>query len=214
MKLKNNLLFVAGCGLLLLASCQNSKDQIIGKWQVDSFESPAADSMAQVRIKAIDTITTVDSAMAAFMNTYNLDSIKSILKSHVNDYKEQQKDMAAMTSLAFFKDSIAVFYSGPQSDTSKWAIVDKNKLVLSPYTQAQRQAGAKADTAIIESIGNGKVRLKINQGKNFMYTNLRTFTKDDSIKANEILNKQQQMMQEQIQKMQQMQQAQAANKQS
>lgn len=119
-----------------------------------------------------------------------------------------------MTSLAFFKDGTAVFYSGPQSDTSKWSIVDKNKLVLAPYTEAQRQSGAKEDTAIIESISSGKVRLKINQGKNFMYTNLRTFTKDDSIKANEILNKQQQMMQEQIQKMQQMQQAQAANKQS
>ncbi|HET8572596.1 MAG TPA: lipocalin family protein [Edaphocola sp.] len=214
MKLKNNLLLAAGCGLLLLASCQNPKEQIIGKWQVESFESPAADSMAKVRTKAIDTITKVDSSMAAFMGTYDLDSIKSVLKSHVEDYKQQQKDMAALTSLAFFKDGLAVFYSGPQSDTNKWSIAGKDKLVLSPFSEAQRQAGAKEDTAIIESISKGKLRLKINQGKNFMYANLRTFTKEDSAKANEVLQKQQQMMQEQIQKMQQMQQAQAANKKS
>lgn len=214
MKLKNNLLLAAGCSLLLLASCQNSNTQIIGKWQVESFESPANDSMAQERLKAIDTITKVDSTMAAFLGTNNVDSIKALLKSQVEDYKEQQKDMAALTSLAFQKDSLAIFFSGPQSDTNRWSIVGKDKLVLSPYSDAQRQAGAKDDTAIIESSSNGKLRLKINQGRNFMYANLHTYTKEDSLKANEVLQKQQQMMQEQIQKMQQMQQAQAANSQS
>ena len=187
------------------------EERIIRKWQVESFESPAADSMAQVRIKAVDTITIVDNAIAAYLGTHNLDSIKAILKSKIEDYKEQQKDMAAMTSLVFFKNGLAVFYSGPQSDTSKWFIVGKNKLVLAPYNDAQRRAGAKVDTAIIESIGSGKVRLKINQGKNFMYTNMRTFTKDDSVKANEVLQKQQQLMQAQVNRNQRVQSNAMAN---
>lgn len=209
MKLKNQLLLATSCGLFLLASCQNPKDQIIGKWQFDSFEAPAMDSVAQVRKKAIDTISHVDSSMAVFLGTKNLDSIKVILKKHADDYKEQQKDAAAMSSVTFLKTGEAIFHSGLQVDTSKWEIIGKDKLVLSPYNEKQRQAGAKADTATIESIGNGKIRLKAPQGNNILFINLRTYTKDDSLKAEDLAKKQQQMMQEQMQQMQQMQQQQA-----
>lgn len=210
MKIRNQLFLATGCGLLLLASCQNPKEEIIGKWQFESYETPVMDSMAEVRMKAIDTITHVDSAMAAFMGTYDLDSIKSILKEHAEDYKQQQKDAAAMSAVTFLKSGETIFHSGPQSDTNKWEIIGKDKLVLSPYSDAQRQAGAKPDTAFIESIGSGKMRLKLPQGNNYIYINLHKYTKEDSLKANELIQKQQQMMQEQMQRMQQMQQQQNA----
>lgn len=210
MNLKNQLLLATGCGLLLLASCQNPKDQIIGKWQFDSFEAPAMDSVAQVRKNAIDTISHVDSAMASFLGTKDLDSIKAILKEHAEDYKKQQKDVAAMSSVSFLKTGEAIFHNGMQNDTSKWEIIGKDKLVLSPFSEKQRQAGAKSDTAIIESISKDKIRLKAPQGNNMLYINLRAYTKDDSIKAEGLVKKQQEMMQQQIQQMQQMQQQQAA----
>jgi hypothetical protein len=203
MKLKNQLLLATGCGLLMLASCQNPKDQIIGKWQFDSFEAPAMDSVAQVRKKAIDTISHVDSAMASFLGTRDLDSIKAILKKHAEDYKQQQKDVAAMSSVTFLKTGEAIFHNGMQNDTSKWEIIGKDKLVLSPYNDKQRQAGAKEDTATIESISKDKIRLKAPQGNNALYINLRAYTKEDSLKAEDLMKKQQQMMQEQMQQMQQ-----------
>lgn len=208
MKFKNQLLLATGCGLLLMASCQNPKDQIIGKWQFDSFETPSMDSMAIERKKAIDTISHVDSSMAAFLHTTNLDSIKTILKTHTDDYKQQQKDVAAMSSVSFLKSGEAIFHNGLQNDTNKWEIIGKDKLVLSPFNEKQRQAGQKPDTAIIESISKDKIRLKAPQGNNVLYINLRTFTKEDSTKAEDLVKKQQQMMQEQIQQMQQMQQSQ------
>lgn len=208
MKLRNQLFLATGCGLLLLASCQNPKEQITGKWQFESYETPTMDSMADARKQAIDTITHVDSAMAAFMGTYDLDSIKAILKEHAEDYKEQQKDAATMSAVTFLKSGETIFYSGPQSDTSKWEIIGKDKLILSPYSETQKQAGAKPDTAFIESISKDKMRLKLPQGNNYIFINLHKYTQEDSLKANELIQKQQQMMQEQMQQMQQMQQQQ------
>lgn len=211
MKLRNQLLLATGCSLIFLASCQSSKNQIIGKWQIDSFESPSMDSITQVRKKAIDTISHVDSSMASMLGTSNLDSIKKILKSHADDYKQQQKDASVLSSVSFLKNGDAVFHTGIQNDTSKWEIVGKNKLILSPSTEAQKKAGAKPDTAYIETISKEKIRLKLHQGKNLVFVNLRPYTKADSMKANDMIQKQQQMMQEQMQQMQQMQKQQQSS---
>lgn len=208
MKLKNKLFLATGCGLLLLASCQNPKEEIIGKWQFESYETPAMDSMAKAHIESIDTMTQVDSTMALFMGTTDLDSIKAILKEHAEDYKQQQKDAATMSAVSFLESGYAIFHSGPQNDSSKWEIIGKDKLILSPTSEMQREAGVQPDTAFIESIGNGKMKLKLPQGNNHIFVNLHTFTTEDSLKANELFQQMQmqQMMQEQM--LQQMQQEQ------
>jgi hypothetical protein len=169
---RKNILFVAGCCLFFLAACQSPKDQIARKWQVDSFENPTADSMMKVQEKSIDTMTVVDSSVAMYLGTFNLDSVKMIAKKQMQDFKQQQLEAVRQNSMNFLKDGIVIFEAGNgKADSGKWAMLDK-KLVLSPKTP-QPGAPSQSDTFSIEKISGSELRLKRQQGENVMFINMK-----------------------------------------
>jgi hypothetical protein len=204
MKMKNNLLLATGCCLLLLAACQSPKEQIAQKWQIESFEAPVMDSIMEARKHSIDTMTTIDTNMVAFFGTQDLDSIKTILKAQMDEYKTQQNEVAKQGYIDFHKNGTAIFASGINVDSLKWELKGKKQLLLSPIKEKE---GAHPDTMTIENISAKKLRLKMTQGSNSMFVNLHPFTKEDSLIAADLNKKQEEQMQQQMQQMQQMQQA-------
>lgn len=206
MKMKNNLILATGCCLLFLAACQSPKDQIVRKWQMESFDTPVMDSIMEVRKKSIDTMSTLDTNMAAFFGTQNLDSIKSILKAQMEEYKTQQNEVAKQGYIDFHKNGTAVFASGINVDSFKWELKGKKQLLISPF---KMDANGHPDTMVIENISAKGLRLKMTQGANSMFINLHPFTKEDSLTALELNKKQEEQMKQQMEQMQQMQQQQA-----
>jgi len=208
MKLKTNLIIASGCCLFFLAACQSPREQILGKWQVESFQNPTQDSMMKAHEHSIDTISHVDSTMAQFLGTYDLDSVKAILKKQMTDRKKMEADAAKQSSMEFRKDSTVIIVNGINVDTAIWTISDDKKITFAPLTP---QPQAQSATFDIESLSNSKLKLKINRGESTLYINLRPFTKEDSVAAAKLNQEQlqEQLMQQKMQ--QQMQAAQSQN---
>jgi len=170
---RKNLLFVAGAGLIFLASCQSPKDQIVRKWQVENIEVPARDSMMKVQEKSIDTITVLDSNMAMFMGTNNLDSFKMLAKQQMAETKKQQDEQVKQMSMTFLKDGIMLQEGGGRTDSAKWVMSeDGKKVTLSPVTA---QAGMpNSDQAfLVDKISSSNLRLKIEQPQGVVYINFK-----------------------------------------
>lgn len=163
----NNLLLAAGCGLFFLAACQSPKDQIIRKWQVSSINSPASDSLFQLQLSMYDTMTTVDSSMILFFQTSNLDSIKIIAKSKLEDAKKQQDEMVKEISMDFRKDGYMVQEGQGRKDSAKYEIKDKLVLLTMPGQEGM------IDTFHIENISGSDLKLKAGPTGNEVYINLK-----------------------------------------
>lgn len=169
---RKNLLFVAGCSLFFLAACQSPKDQLARKWQVDGIEDPFRDSMMTVQEKSIDTISVVDSNMAMYAGTFNVDSFKMIIKKQMNDQKEEQQKLAKQISMNFLKDGIMLQEGAGRSDSLKYTLTEDNKaLVLQPKTPAPGME--RKDTLHIEKLSASELRLKVSEGPRSLYINLK-----------------------------------------
>ncbi len=151
----NTILLAAGCGLFFLASCQSPKDQIVRKWQVSSYSSPASDSLYQLQLNMYDTLTAVDSNMALFFQTYNLDSIKLIGKGKLEEAKKQQDDMVKEITMEFRKDGFMVQEGQGRKDSIKYDVKDKLVLLTMPGQEDI------TDTFHIEKISGSDLRLKV-----------------------------------------------------
>jgi len=170
---RKNRLFVAGSCLLLLAACQSPKDQIVRKWQIDSFESPFRDSMAKVQEHSIDTITVVDSNMAMYVGTFNVDSFKMLLKKQIKQQKEEYEKAAKESTLTFTKDGFMINEEGSgRKDSLKYTLTDDKKLVVTPVN-APAGMPNKPDTINIEKISASEMRFKVGKEKQIMYINLK-----------------------------------------
>lgn len=205
MKIKNSLFLVAGSCLLFLAACQSSNDQLVQKWQVESFQSPMRDSMLKMQEQSIDTMSQVDTNMAKFYGTSNLDSLKILLKGQIESQKKLEADAAKQSAMEFLKDSIVIMYNGVQIDSAKWVLSDdKKQLTFSPLNPTGPE---KAATFDIITLTSNSLQLKMTQGNNSMQINLRPFTKEDSVSAAKLNEEQlkEQLARQQMQ--QQMQQA-------
>lgn len=206
MKLKINLTLIVGLGLLTFASCKSPKEQIVKKWQVVSMENKHDDSMAQAYLESIDTIKTVDTMMAMNFGSFNLDTIKSKMKESVNTEMEQRKESAKLLSLDFRKDGVVILGNAGRTDSVKYAITDKKKLVFIPFPD--KKAG-KADTVfIIESISGNSLKFKMAEAPYEVFLNLRPYTPADSVAAIEAGKKFEAERAKQMEQMQQMQQMQ------
>lgn len=168
---RKNILFAAGCSLLVLAACQAPKDQIVRKWQMDTIESPTADSMMKLREKAIDTMTTIDSSMAMYFHTTNLDSIKLLMKKEMQNFKEQQEASAKQGAMNFRKDGIIIFEGGGNTDSLKWQLIDNKKLVLTAIDPSK--GPGQMDTFMVEKLTATDLRLKLEKGTNKVFFNLK-----------------------------------------
>jgi len=208
MKLKNNLIIASGCCLLFLAACQSPKERILGKWQVESFQNPTQDSMMKAHEHSIDTISRVDSTMAQFLGTYDLDSVKAILKKQMTDRKKMEEDAAKQSSMDFYNDSTVVIVNGINVDTAIWSMTDDGKKIT--FSPPKPQPQAQSATFDIETLTSHKLKLKINRGESTLYINLRPFTKEDSVAAAKL---NQEQLQEQLMQQKMQQQMQAAQQQ-
>ncbi|WP_162902796.1 hypothetical protein [Taibaiella koreensis] len=171
---RKNRLFVAGSCLLLLAACQSPKDQIVRKWQIDSFESPFRDSMLKVQEHSIDTITVVDSNMAMYVGTFNVDSFKMLLKKQIRQSKEDYEKAAKESRLTFTKDGYMINEEGSagRKDSMKYTLTDDKKLIVKPVNIPAGMP-SKPDTINIEKISSSEMRFKVGKEKQVMYINLK-----------------------------------------
>lgn len=170
---RKNLLLAAGCGLLILASCQSSnKDQIVGKWQMVNVESPFMDSIMKAQEHAIDTISTLDSNMARMAGTNNLDSFKMMFKKQMQSQKEAMDEMVKNITMEFQKDGTMLQADGGRVDTLSYIVTTDKKLKLALKNPP---AGAPKDTTTlaIEKLSSSELRLKMGEGNQARYANLK-----------------------------------------
>ena len=170
---RKNLLFVAGAGLIFLASCQSPKDQIVRKWQVENVEVPAQDSMMKVREKSIDTITVLDSNMAMFMGTNNLDSFKMLAKQQMAESKKQQEEQVKQMSMTFLKDGIMLQEGGGRTDSAKWVLSEDGKKLMLSALNPPAGMPNRTDTFIVDKISGSNLRFKIEQPQGVVFINLK-----------------------------------------
>ncbi len=170
---RKNLLFVAGCGLFFLAACQSPKDQLARKWQVDTVEDPFTDSMMKIQEKSIDTISVVDSNMAMYAGTFNLDSFKMIIKKQMNDQKEEKEKMAKQISMNFLKDGIMIQEGGGRSDSLKYSLTDDNKAVVLKAKTPPPGMPDRSDTLHVDKLSASELRFKVSQGPRSLFINLK-----------------------------------------
>lgn len=170
---RKNLLFVAGCGLFFLAACQSPKDQLARKWQVDGVEDPFRDSMMTVQEKSIDTITVVDSNMAMYAGTFNVDSFKTIIKKQMSDQKVEQEKMAKQISMNFQKDGTMIQEGAGRSDSLKYTLAEDNKFVILKAKTPPPGMPDRADTLHIEKLSSSELRFRVSQGPRNLFINLK-----------------------------------------
>lgn len=183
---RKNLLFAAGAGLIFLAACQSPKDQIVRKWQVEGIESPTRDSMFKVQEKSIDTITVVDSNMAMYLGTFNVDSVKMIAKKQMAESKLQQDKQVKEISMNFLKDGIMIQEGGGRTDSLKWVLTDDKKLLLSALNPPAGMPN-RTDTLIVDKISGTDLRFKVDNPQGQLFINLKAAgeKKADDKKAEE-----------------------------
>jgi len=192
---RKNILFAAGAGLLLLASCQGGNNpNIAGKWQATSIVAPTQDSMMKSQMKMqmdqIDALTTVDSGMIMRFHTSDLETVKKMAKEEVAKQpemmKQQMKDAAADFSFDLMKDGKAITFSRGASDTGTWYLADNGKkLCLDPFeTKSANQMGSQ-NVLIFDIVhaGSDSLRLRVHQAVgNDVFVDLRP-AKDSDKKA-------------------------------
>jgi hypothetical protein len=172
---RKNLLFAAGAGLILLASCQGGKNpNIAGKWQATAIEIPSQDSMMKAQMKMqtdqIDALTTVDSNMIKRFGTSDLATIKKLAKEEVAKQPEQTKEeMKKRTSEISFEimgDGKAVSSFGGGKDSVKWYFGDDGKkLFLDPFEVKSENPMGGGQVMIFDVIyaGSDSLRLRVHQ---------------------------------------------------
>ncbi|KAA5536673.1 hypothetical protein F0919_03100 [Taibaiella lutea] len=172
---RKNILFAAGAGLLLLASCQGGNNpNIAGKWQATSIVAPTQDSMMQSQMKMqmdqIDALTTVDSGMINRFHTSDLETVKKMAKEEVakqpEQMKQQMKEAAAEFSFELMKDGKAVTFSRGGSDTASWYLGDNGKkLFLDPFESKSTNPMGAQNVMIFDIIhaGSDSLRLRVHQ---------------------------------------------------
>jgi hypothetical protein len=177
---RKNILFAAGAGLILLASCQNggsSNPNVKGKWQASAIDIPSQDSIMQSQMKSqidqIDALTTVDSGMIQHFGTADLATIKQKAKEELQQQptkmKEQMKEEAANFSFELLDNNVAITNFGKMGpDTLVWYTGDNGKkLFLDPYSKsnANPMGGSQIMTFEIIHAGSDSLRLKVHQAK-------------------------------------------------
>jgi hypothetical protein len=182
---RKNILFVAGCCLFFLASCQSSNDQIVRKWQVESVDNPSQDSMMNVQRKSIDTISTLDSAMIEYFQSTNLDSIKKEIQidfdKSMAERKKQFEEYVKQITMEFRSDSIMLQTVMGNSDSAKWFLADSKTIVLSPLNPMPGAPDSK-DTFFIDKSSSNELRLKIAKAGSISYINMKAATESKSAK--------------------------------
>lgn len=173
---RKNILFAAGAGLLLLASCNGGNNpNIAGKWQASTIIAPSQDSMMNAQIKMqmdqIDALTTVDSGMINRFHTADLETVKKMAKEEVakqpEQMKEQMKEAAKEFSFELMKDGKSVTYSRNGSDTGTWYFADNGKkLCLDPFeVKSSNPMGGGQNVMIFDIVhaGSDSLRLRVHQ---------------------------------------------------
>lgn len=165
-----------------MASCQSSnKDIIVRKWQVESVDNPAQDSLFQLQLKSIDTISQMDSNMISYFNSSNLDSVKTAIKELMTKQKEEQtkqfNDYVKDVSMEFRKDSIMIQAVNGMGDSAKWFLADEKTIVIEPMPNSFMPADRK-DTFHIDKANSKELRIKVMQGDNYSFINLKPASAD------------------------------------
>jgi hypothetical protein len=161
---RKKLLFVAGCGLFFMAACQSPKDQLARKWQVDGLENPFRDSMMTIQEKSIDTISVIDSNMAMYAGTTNLDSFKMIIKKQIKEQKEEQEKMAKEITMDFQKDGIMIQEGGGRTDSLKYTFADDGKYVTLKAKTPPPGMPDRSDTLFVDKLSSSELRFRVSQG--------------------------------------------------
>lgn len=129
--------------------------------------------MMKVQEHNIDTITVVDSNMAMYVGTFNVDSFKMLIKKQIKEQREMQEKAAKESSLTFTKDGYMINQDGSgRKDSMKYTMTDDKKLVM---TAMNVPAGmpSKPETLAIEKITGSEMRFKVGKEKQVMYINLK-----------------------------------------
>ena len=184
---RKNLLFVAGASLIFLAACQSPKDQIVRKWQVEGIESATRDSMFKVQEKSIDTITVIDSNMAMFMGTTNVDSFKTMAKAKMAESKTEQENQMKQISMNFLKDGIMIQEGGGRADSLKWVLTEDGKQLLLSALNPPAGMPNRTDTLHVDKISASNLRFKVVNPQGNLFINLKAAgeTKAEDKKAEE-----------------------------
>jgi len=175
---RKNLLFAAGAGLILLASCQGGQNNpnIKGKWQATAIDIPSQDSLMRAQMKMqtdqIDALTTVDSAMIKRFGTSDLETIKKMAKEEVakqpEQTKEEMKRRTADISFELMDNGKALSsFGGPNSkDSVRWYFGDEGKkLFLDPLEVKNENPMGGGQVMIFDVVyaGSDSLRLRVHQ---------------------------------------------------
>jgi hypothetical protein len=173
---RKNLLFAAGAGLILLASCQGGKSpNITGKWQATAIDIPSQDSMMKAQMKMqtdqIDALTTVDSSMIKRFGSSDLATIKKMAKEEVakqpEQTKEEMKKRTAEISFELMSGGKAISSFGGGKDTVNYYYSeDGKKLFLDPLEiKSANPMGGGGQVMIFDIVytGSDSIRLRVHQ---------------------------------------------------
>ncbi len=155
--------------MLFFTACESGKNNnVIGKWQGVSIETPVGDSIIRERLKSLDTVTVMDSATMDHYKTNNVDSIKAFIRADFSRQQEQDNESKKQyaASLKYEIDASGKMYmhtqspmGGAQSDTSVWYFADNGKKMV--FDNAALAKDGMGDRMVIDILKASKDSLSL-----------------------------------------------------
>ena len=113
-------------------SCNNKRNNIVGKWHSVRLENPDIDSFFAKSQMFIDTLGNnddVDTKIALY-GTTNMDSMRKVMQEQFDSAKSIQMRSVTHTVFNFVKDSMLYISFNGNIDTCKWSLAANNKLTV------------------------------------------------------------------------------------
>lgn len=125
-------LYIMGC-VILLASCKADKEELIAReWHAVKLDNPQMDSTIRDQEAFVDSFGKNTDAVAnkELYGIENVDSMRTILKQQLQEFKLIQQNAVKNTWFHFRKDGIALMNFSGQNDSANWYFDDEGALML------------------------------------------------------------------------------------
>jgi len=170
------ILFPALISAIALYSCNSgggvsTPSDLVGVWNLSNAEFMTDDSLdneqAKLYLAQIDSLQKPEPEMVKEFKTNNLDSIKAILKSSIEDQlqalKTQRQESLKGYSIEFKSDGTVIQKGQTQSDTATWYSVnvkDTRLVFVDPIIHGA-PLGSQFLSFKVEYVGSDSLRLGI-----------------------------------------------------